>query len=350
MTFIYEFKKLALSPLVLSLAALCILVNLMFLLVEYDGMTPQNQDHSAADALAAEAANIFEGYRTAGIAEFYISALRLTGTNAEHIRGKYEALQLVVDRRAAGGDAPRTYFDGQTSDFQVLLFGKLFMYLSAEVGLLALLAALLSTTHEQMRGTESAIYASKTGRRVQVVKLCASLSVSALLSVLVIGLSLLIFFALFDFSIVWNANVSSVFDHALGETKPFITWHSFTVAGYLWAAIGIGIGLALCCCLLGYACGIGARSAYLAFGTAVSVLAILYLIPRAPFMPYGSIARGAWGLNPVWLWKSSGTWFTDGRADMVWAHFETLGLCASLAVFAAAAGFAYRSLQRRELH
>ncbi|WP_172253446.1 hypothetical protein [Saccharibacillus deserti] len=350
MIFFYELKKLVLSPLILSLAALCVLVNLTFLLVERDGLEPMGQTARPADAVAARTVPIFEGYRTADIAESYIRWYRLDGTNAQRIRNKYDKLQPVVDRKAAVGEKPPVYFSGRMSDFQVLLFGKLLKFISQEIGLLALLAALLAAAYEQMRGTEPVIYASKTGRRVQLPKLYASLTVSALLSVFVIGASLLIFFALFNFSVPWQADVSSVFDHALGETKPFITWHDLTVAEYLWATIGIGIGLALGCCLLGFAAGTGLRSAYGAFGAAVFVLAAFDLIARAPFLPVGSIFKSAWGLNPMWLWRNSGTWFTDGRADMLWANFETLGLCAYSAAFAAAAWGAYHLLRRREIH
>lgn len=347
MIFFYEFKKLVRSPIVLGLTAVCLLLNVAFLLVEYDNRTPQDQTHTDINLRSV---NVFETYKASGTADFYIQALQIAGARAENIRDKYDWLQLTLDKKSAHTGTLAAYFDRPTSDFQVLLFGKLFKHMVSEIALLAMLVALLSTTYEQMRGTEPILYASKTGRHIQVAKLCASLTLSLLLSLLVIGASLAVLFNLFNFSVNWHADVSRVFDHALGETKPFMTWHSFTVAGYLRATIGISIGLALSGCLLGYAAGIGFRGVYPAFVAVIVVIAILFVIPQTSFLPYGSVARSLWALNPVSLWRNSGTWFTDGRVDVLWAHFESMGLSASLILLAVAAHLAYQSLKRRELN
>lgn len=350
MIYLHELKKLLLSPVLLVLAALCVLANLTFLLVERDSLAPDDLPDRPSDAIAAQAVSIFEGYRMADIAEGYVRRYRLEGANAERVRAKYEALQSVVDRKAAVAEKPPVYFSSRMTDLEVLMFGKLLKHVSQEIGLLALLSALLSAVYEQMRGTERLIYASKIGRKVQLAKLWAALSTSAALSLLVIGSSLLMFFALFDFSIPWQADVSNVFDHALGETKPFITWHDLTVAEYLGAALAISFGFALCCGLIGFAAATGIRSAYAAFGACVLLFAAFDLIARSPLLPVGSIIRSAWSLNPMWMWRNSGTWFTDGRAEVLWANFETLGLFAYSAVFAAAVYGAYRLLRRREIH
>ncbi|GEM_PF-1526573 len=350
MIYLHELKKLLLSPVLLALAAMCVIANLTFLLVERDSLTPADQLGHPSEAVAAQAASIFQSYRTADIAEGYVRWYRLEGNNAERVRAKYETLQPVVDRKAAVAEKPPVYFSGRMNDLEVLLLGKLLKHISQEIGLLALLCALLAAVYEQMRGTESLIYVSKIGRKIQLAKLWAALSTSAALSLLVIGLSLLTFFVLFDFPIPWQADVSSVFDHALGESKPFITWHDLTVAEYLGATLAISFGLALCCGLIGFAAGTGIRSAYSAFGACVLLLAAFDLIARSPLLPVGSISKSAWSLNPMWMWRSSGTWFTDGRAEVLWANFETLGLCAYSAVFAAAAYGAYRLLRRREIH
>lgn len=350
MVYLHELKKLLLSPVLLALAGLCVAANLIFLLVERDSLAPPDQPNRPADAIAAQTVSIFEGFRTADIAEGYVRWYRLEGADAERVRAKYETLQLVVDRKAAVDDKPPVYFSDRMTDLEGLLLGRLLKYVSQEIGLLALLCALLAAAYEQMRGTERLIYASKIGRKVQLAKLWAALSTSAALSLLVVGFSLLMFFVLFDFSIPWQADISNVFDHALGESKPFITWQGLTVAEYLGATLAISFGLALCCGLIGFAAGTGIRSAYAAFGACVLLLAAFDLIARSPLLPVGSIFKSAWSLNPMWMWRNSGTWFTDGRAEALWANFETLGLFAYSAVFAATVYGAYRLLRRREFH
>ncbi|RKN80612.1 hypothetical protein [Paenibacillus ginsengarvi] len=340
MLFGYELKKLALSPVIIGFVVLCLIVNAMIAITSY------NEPGSDAKA---EAVDIFKDFQTSEIAEGYIRKYGIAGANAENIRSKYEKLQPVVDEKSANGDALSVYFGKQTHYRHSLLFEMMFMAIIAESCLLALFTALLSVTYEHMRGTEPVIYASAVGRRVLRTKLWASITAAAALSVVIIGVSLLVFFLRFDFSGVWTANVSSMFNYAMNEYgKPFITWRCFTVAGYLWATIGISFGLTLCFCLLGYAVGVSVRSGYGAFVSAASVVGVLFL--AKPILPIGSVYRGIWNLTPVWLWKNSGMWFTDGGADLIWANFESMGLFVSLAVLSVAAFMAAKCFERRELY
>jgi hypothetical protein len=340
MLFGYELKKLALSPVIVGFVALCIVFNAVIAIASYKDLNSDDE---------TEAVNIFEGFQTSEIAEAYIRKYSVTGANAENIRSKYAKLQPVADEKSVNGDALSTYFAKQTHYRHSLLFETLFMTIIAESCLLALFAALLSVTYEQMRGTEPIICASTVGRRVLIAKLCASLTAAAALTVVIIGASLLVFFLRFDFSGVWKDNVSSMFNYAVNEYgKPFITWRSFTVAGYLLATIGVSFGLAVCFCLLGYAVGVSVRSGYGAFIAAASVVGVTFL--AKPLLPIGSVFRSIWNLTPVWLWKNSGMWFTDGGADIVWANFESVGLFVSLAVLSVAAWLATKCFKRRELY
>lgn len=339
MLFGYELKKLVLSPAIVGFVALCIVFNVVIAIAGYNDYDSNYK---------TEAVNIFEGFKTSEIAETYIWKYNITDRNAENIRNKYEKLQPVIDEKSANGDALSTYFGKQTHYRHSLLFEIIFMVIIAESCLLALFAALVSVTYENMRGTEHTICASKVGRRILRTKLCASLTTTAVLTAVILGVSLTVFFLRFDFSGVWNDNVSSMFNYAVSEYgKPFITWHSFTVGGYLWATIGVTFGLVICICLLGYAAGIFVRNGYGAFIAAALVVGIPFL--AKPLFPIGSVSRAIWGLTPVWLWKNSGAWFTDGGADIIWANFESVGLFVSLAVLSIAAFIATKIFKKREL-
>jgi hypothetical protein len=319
--------------------ALCIVFNAVIAIVGYNDYGSNYE---------AEAVNIFEGFKTSEIAETYIWKYNITGENAENIRNKYEKLQPVIDEKAANGDALSTYFGEQTHYRHSLLFEIMFMAIIAESCLLALFAALLSVTYENLRGTEHIICASKVGRRVLRTKLCASLTATVALTVVILGVSLCIFFLRFNFSSAWNDNVSSMFNYAVNEYgKPFITWRTFTVEGYLWATIGVTFGIAVCFCLLGYAAGVFVRNGYGAFIAAASVVGVTFL--AKPLFPIGSVSRGIWTLTPVWLWINSGEWFTDGGADIIWANFESVGLFVSLAVLSIAAFISTKIFKKREL-
>ncbi|MBK5262771.1 MAG: hypothetical protein JJE17_09415 [Peptostreptococcaceae bacterium] len=100
-----------------------------------------------------------------------------------------------------------------------------------------------------------------------------------------------VFFLRFDFSGVWNDNVSSMFNYTVSEYgKPFITWHSFTVGGYLWATIGVTFGLVICICLLGYAAGVFVRNGYGAFIVAALVAVVVKVVVIKPINFYDTLS------------------------------------------------------------
>ncbi|GHU87415.1 hypothetical protein FACS1894202_01650 [Clostridia bacterium] len=338
MLYWYELKKLLLTPAIIGFLALCLLLNII-IIAAYDNM----EYDSGADAF-----NIFEGLDASAIAEGRIAIYGVTGQYADNIREKYAKLQPVIDEKAANGDALSDYLRDRTHYLHGLLFGTIFFAGIAESCLLALFLALVSVTYENTRNTENVICASKVGRRVVRSKLAASLVSSVICAAILLIVTLTAFFIKFDFSGVWGDNVSSSFNMAVNAFgKPFITWESFTVAGYFRAVIGGTLALAVCFSLLGYAVGVFAKNAYGAFiGTAV-VLALMLL--AKPMFPIGSVIRSAFNLTPPHLWLNSPDWFTDGAADILWANFETIGLAVSLVILVAASAVSTKIFTKREL-
>jgi hypothetical protein len=339
MLFWYELKKLLSVPAVIGFFALCLMVNAVIALAD-----PSDYGYQSG----AEPVNVFEGYQAGALAERYIEKYGVTDGSAENIRAKYAELQSVIDEKAANGDALSRYFGEPTPYRHSLLFGTMFTVLIAQSCLLALFFALVSVTYENARNTEQIVFSSKEGRRILRVKLTASLTAAAALTAVLFAVSLFVFFVRFDWRSVWRENVSSGFNFTLGEYgKPFITWHSFTVAGYLRAELGAAFLLALSFCLLGYAVGVLARSGYGAFIAAVAVIAVLAF--SEPLFSAGSVVRSALNLSPVGLWRNCGAWFTDGGANIVWANFEGVGLAASLIVLSLAVLTISKTFKRREI-
>jgi hypothetical protein len=336
--FVCEFKKLLLASAIIGFLVICLLFNII-IIAAYDD--PEYD-------VGAEACNIFVGLDASIIAEGRIAVTGATGVYADNIRAKYAKLQPIIDEKAANGDALSNYLREGTRYLHGLLFGTIFFAIIAESCLLALFLALLSVTYENTRGTENIVCASKVGRSVVRSKLAASLAGAVLFTAIILIVSLCVFFIKFDFSGVWNDNVSSSFNTAVNSFgKPFITWESFTVAGYLWAVIGGTVILAVCVCLFGYAVGVFAKNAYGAFIGAAVVIALMFLVK--PLFPVGSFVRGVLGLMPAYLWLYSSEWFTDGSADILWANFETIGLAASLVIFIAAGAVSTNIFKKREL-
>ncbi|QIB68555.1 hypothetical protein Ami103574_04115 [Aminipila butyrica] len=336
--FRYEIKKILFTPAILSVVLLCLIFN-MALIGIYDDDNPVQSD--------SQAVNIFEGFDAGDIAEGFIAKYHVTGSNADHIRGKYAKLQPIIDEKAVNGDSLSDYFRERTYSLHRLLFNTIFLAITAESSLLALFAALVSITYEQTQGTEYVVYSSKVGRHILRCKFCASLLAAICSTAMILVATLVVFFAKFDFSKVWGDNVSSSFNFAAySYTIPFVTWHSFTVGEYLGVVISAAVVLASCFCLMGYTIGLFVPNSYGACIGALLAVVLPFLVK--PLFSMGSISLSILNLMPTNLVLNSGQWFTDGNAGIIWANFETIGLVISFAVLGLTSGAAVRIFRKRE--
>jgi len=340
MLFWHELKKTLLAPAIIGFALLCIGLNIFIVIAnDYAYQYVERE---------GEPYNIFLGYDAGATADYYVRLYRMTGRAEENTRAKYAKLQTVIDEKAAKGDALSLYFGRGSYYMHEFLFQKLLFAFIAQAALMALFAALMQTGFENIRNTEQLVCSSTVGRRIVWTKLAAALTTGLIFFCAILAISLCLFFIRYDYSAVWHDNVSSSFNVNVFQA-PFITWHSFSVAGYLWAIIGAAAGLTLVFGLFGYAIGTFFRSGYAACGITVALCVLQYLALLRSHV--GSGVRGVLNLTPLMLWQNSGKsgWFTDGGAEIIWAHFETIGLIACFVTLAAVSAIAASSYKRRDL-
>ncbi|MDR2770526.1 MAG: ABC transporter permease subunit [Clostridiales Family XIII bacterium] len=369
-----ELKKLLFDPVLLGFAALCLLVNAVLVCASYgvyrahfaaaaelragfaeaSGAAAGAYAVDTAGAAASGAAggesvdDIFDNFDTNWISERYIARHGLSGAYAENVREKYRLLQAAVDEKGLNDAGLSPYFGYGTADLHALLFKYLFGALAVESGLIALFAALLSLGYENLRGTEGIVCASATGRGILLRKLFAALTAAAAFFAVLLGATLALYFLRFDYSAVWNDNVSSLYNHAVDDYfKPLITWSDFSVGRLVRACAGMTAGLVLCFALLGFAVGAFIRSGYGAVLASVGLCAAMFV--AEPLFPCGGVLRGLANLTPVQLLVNIGDWFTDGFADILWRDFERRGLALSASLLAAASAAAALYFKRRDL-
>lgn len=341
MLFWLELKKVLLAPALVGFAALCLIVNTV-IIFSYD----ISVDDTRYDVSALN--DLFDGYDTGDIADTYVARGALSGAGEARVRGKYAALQTVVNEKGAKDESLSPYFGESSAYLHTLLFQVVLGAVATEACAIALFAALIGAGYESARGTEGIVYASKTGRNMLRAKLLSALAAAGAFFLLLAALTLALFFARFDWSAVWGEHVCSLFNRAVNERwKPFITWRSFTVRELLLASLGIAAGLSFCFALLGFSAGVLIRSGYAACVAAAAACGLMFTVE--PLAPVGTIWRSALNLTPVQLIANIGSWFTDGPGDILWANFEGWGLTVSFAILAALSLAAVRSFKRRSL-
>lgn len=380
----YEVKKLLSSLAVWGFIAVCLLFNLFLVLCnageDYgDFVSTVSRDagyhlgESFDDALSQypvsghqttllqqlqsdtyQVTDVFDGYQTQEIAQRYIAASGITGPFAAGMEAKYDALQAVVDEKAATDDSLSLYFAGATNVRHEFLFHDLFGWLLVEGALISSLLVFLCVGYENDQKTGDIVYSTKKGRTILGTKLAGSISAGFGLFALLALFTFLVYFSTHDYGGIWSSSVSSVFhyryDIAAGF-RPFVTWHHFSVFTYFMAMLAMGLGLILCFCLMAFAIGVLTRNHYIGFLIFLvlngAIIALPMNIPQA--LTVGLCARFGAMLTPMWLWLKHSIWFTDGDLDILWPHFETFGLCVSLILLGACCIAAAAYFKRRDL-
>lgn len=361
----YEIKKLLSSVSVWGFIAICLMFNLFLVInssghkyadfigaISSDTGNILNQSFYASlsqlkisdeqmellEQLKSDTDNVtdvFDDYDTKEIGERYIAASGATGRFAENIRQKYMLLQNVVNEKGEKNESQTLYFAGATYTRHQQLFNSLIGWLLIEGILISVLLVFLSVGYERTQRTEAIVYSAKKGRKVLLTKISASISVGLSAYMLLTLFTLLIYFISNDYGDIWNSNVSSLFNYRydlIAGYRPFVTWHSFSVAAYLIAMLGISTSLILCFSFMAFGIALIIDNHYMGFLVYLAMNATIVALPMQipQTLTAGLYVRYYSMLTPVWLWLKHSIWFTDGDVDILWPHFETLGISVSL--------------------
>ncbi len=380
----YEIKKLFSSMAVWGFISLCLMFNL-FLVINssgdpyanfigavskdtgyllnlsfYDNLTgikTSEEQMKWLERLKSDTDNVtdvFDDYHTSEIGESYITASGATGSFAKIIREKYSLLQKVVDEKGKKNESLSLYFAGATYTRHQQLFHNLMGWILIEGILLSVLVVFLSLGYEQSQRTQAIVYSTKKGRRILVTKLSASISMGLGAYMLLALFTLLIYFIMNDYGDIWNSNVSSIFNYRhdlIAGDRPFVTWHSFRVVTYLGAMLGLSISLILCFSLMAFGIAVLIRNDYTGFLFFIAINATIVVLPMQlpQTLTAGLYVRYYSMLTPVWLWLKHSIWFTDGDVDILWPHFETLGISVSFSALLIICGLANTYFRKRDL-
>ena len=291
------------------------------------------KDQLISETLGRE--DTLDEFDTSRLSDLYIGKFRIQGLAAGFLEQKYRILDSKVKKLADEDASMSLAAAGKTKELMNALFQKMCRAVITEGILLAVLMALYSSGCDGLSRTVPILCSSRAGRRIQLSKAAASgLSAAAAYIILAAG-AVLIFTCVWNPGPIWDANMSSQFNYitAFGMKLPFLTWTSFTIAGYLSATLMLGLAVVLIFHSLGFAAGLTANSAYRGF--------LLFLVPAALNFEVMMLAgdNSLWLLyqliqwSPVALWWFQPLWFTELGAGAVLPWQE----CAE-AVFCLAAG------------
>ena len=292
--------------------------------------------------------DVLYGYTTGYIADFAVEWLGLSGLNERLMRWKYERFQHAVDARQQAGDSMTMYFADITHIRHQAIFNYTMGLLLYQGIILAALIMLLSIGYENAAKTESVVFATKTGRKVNRYKLLVGIIAGIGIYAILATVTLTIYFAFNPMGGTWESSVSSGFNFMRDGfmVRPFVTWHSLNVTQYLIASLAVSVGVMLCFSLMAYAVGLWVRNSYIGFLLVIAINGVLFLLPI--YSPFHTV-NFAVSQSPIWLVLMRDVWFTDGGYNVILPHFETVGTIGSLTILAVIGAFSVAKFRRRNL-
>jgi hypothetical protein len=306
------------------------------------------------NALISQTVGVTDTYEKLDVTDYaraYIDRMQLQGLPAAMMKEKYNKLQHVVDSLAETDASLDLYAAGATYDLHQLLFGDVLKTVTTEACLFAVIAMLCILGFEFQAGTELTVYSTKLGRRMTKVKVVAGLTFGVCGFVVIAGLTLLLYFSVWDYSGIWSSSVSSQFNYIYdaGEQKPIITWYPFTVGGYLGTVVALDAVLVAVFALAAAVIGLRLRNTYIAFLVflvlALGMMALTWALADLKLWMGFFISM----LLPVPLWLISPIWLTDLGSNVILPYHETIGLILNLIIGSGLTILAARLFRRKDL-
>lgn len=221
----------------------------------------------------------------------------------------YQALQARVEKIRTSDEKGMNFYPGRVYALHTRL-GRLLSRSLLSSLLLTAMSILYLMDFDRLNHREGVVYSTRTGRRVQLIKVLASTVLSLFASALLFLLPLAVFTAVVPMRGLWGTSVSAFM---LTETKapftyPFITWVKMSVREHLFAVLGLCAILVLIVLALCAGIQFMVRNSYLVMlGIAIAFLG-LYVFPLA--VPAGVVKSLAL-MSPAILWGSIETWFIE---------------------------------------
>lgn len=210
------------------------------------------------------------------MAESNINKYGFKGEAANLVRKNYEDLGKRLQALKGNGEHKNLIFFGENYRTQNLLYKKVIGACLIEIMILVVLGVCFLINYERENKTLGLVSATKRGRNLIKDKAIVGLMYSILVAIIILGITLIVYFSVFDYSKIWNVPISSALNWEVG---PHIYWYNLTVLQNLLLSIGVvliislisgGISLSLCLFI---------KSSYKAFFTFFILFGGLYMLP-----------------------------------------------------------------------
>ncbi|MDQ0480193.1 hypothetical protein [Hathewaya limosa] len=167
------------------------------------------------------------------IAEYQIKSYRIFGEAAKTIRSNYKKFQKRLDNIRVNGEHRNLFFIGKLYEMHSFLFKDILRNVIFEIAILGCLIILFIVNYEFHNNTSLIVYCTKRGRNLVKDKMFAGLICICLVTTIILGTTLIIYFSIFSYEGLWKIPISSYFNWEGGMGTPFMSWFPINMKQYL---------------------------------------------------------------------------------------------------------------------
>lgn len=240
----------------------------------------------------------------------------------EIIKRNYNEFAKRFKELKSNGEQKNLFFNGKIYRMHSFLFKDIFIAMIYEIMVLTVLITSFIFNYEFDSKTVSTVYCTKRGRDLTKDKLMVALSSIVFVTTLILGITLLIYFNVFDYSRLWGASVNSFFGQECN--MPYMTWFNMPVLKYLLAIISVVYILEIIFCGLSFILSLLVKNTYIVFFSFAIIVGCGMILPQ--IIPQNSDIFLFSVYTPFTLIFNPSWWFMLRRGVQSSKYYEIITL------------------------
>ncbi|WP_066496839.1 ABC transporter permease [Abyssisolibacter fermentans] len=264
------------------------------------------------------------------LGEEQIEMNKLSGQAAETVRTQYRKFNDRFYEIIKNKEHINLFLFGKSNRMHLFLFRDLLKTIMFEVMIIVVLITSYLINYEFNNKTFVLIYTTRKGRNLIKDKLFTALIISVLVTTVIMGITLGVYFIVFDYSRLLNVPINSVFNWEL--KTPFMSWFKMSYGKFLLCSIGLVYAIELVFVGIAVVLSELIRNNYVVFFVFLILAGICYMLPS--IIPGSTKLIFLSVLTPFSLVWGSVFWFMESGALTIIKYYEliTLGVWACILI------------------
>ncbi|MCB2341635.1 hypothetical protein [Clostridium estertheticum] len=280
------------------------------------------------------------------VGEGGISMYNISGSAADTVRMQYAKLSIRFNKIKENGEYKNLFFIGNVYKMHTFLFKTLFRDFIFEIMILIVLITGYLMNYEFENKTLFVVYATKRGRKLNKDKFYVSILTSILVTTIIIGISLGIYFIVVSYSGLWKVPISSGFNW--DNQLPYISWFNMSFIKYLFCCIGLVYVCEILFACITFIISNFIRSSYIVFFIFAITFGIAIII--SGLIPVDSNAVFIGQFTPFVLILHSQQWFMEKGPFATFKYYEVFTIVAWSIILLSICGICMRKFRKQNLY